>query len=163
VPYDAGNANPGKPADVTTSEPISQLYSRKILTYAADIPRLGRLDAPDASGDAVSRLCGSEVHVEINVEGTRVTDFAQEVKACALGQTSASIVGRNVIGATRDEISKARDQTAAMLKEGAPAPTGRFAELEVLAAVKDYPARHASVLLVFDALLKAFNELETST
>jgi len=145
---------------LTAPEPISQLYSRKILTYAADIPRLGRLVAPDASGDAVSRLCGSEVHVEINADGARVTDFAQEVKACALGQTSASIVGRNVIGATRGEIQTAHDEMEAMLKEGAPAPTGRFAELEVLAAVKDYPARHASVLLVFDAILKAFKDLE---
>jgi len=147
---------------VTTSEPISQLYSRRILGYAADIPRLGHLDVPDACGDAVSRLCGSAVHVEIKVEDGRIADFAQEVKACALGQTSASIVGRHVIGATREEIAAARDEMARMLKEGGPVPAGRFAELEVLAPVKDYPARHASVLLIFDALLKAFGDLPAS-
>jgi len=146
---------------VTGAEPISQLYSRKILTYAADIPHLGRLDAPDASGDAVSRLCGSEIHVDIKVDGEgRITDFAQEIKACALGQTSASIVARHVIGATRADIAAARAAMAAMLKDGAPAPEGAFAELEVLGPVKDYPARHASVLLIFDALLKAFDALD---
>ncbi len=140
-------------------EPISHLYSRKILAYAADIPRLGRLAAPDASGDAVSRLCGSEVHVEIKVKDGQVADFAQEVKACALGQTAASIVGRHVIGATPTEIAAARDEMARMLKEKGPPPLGRFAELEVLAPVRDYPARHASVLLVFDALLEALGKI----
>ena len=146
---------------MTGSEPISQLYSRKILTFAADIPRLGRLAAPDASGDAVSRLCGSEIHVDIKVDGEgRITDFAQEIKACALGQTSASIVARHVIGATRADIAAARDAMVFMLKDGAPEPAGRFEDLKVLAPVKDYPARHASVLLIFDALLKAFGALE---
>lgn len=145
---------------MTAAEPISQLYNRKILTYAADIPRLGRLERPDASGDAVSRLCGSEIHVEIVVEGGAITDFAQEVKACALGQTSASIVARNIIGATRADIAAGRATMAGMLKEGGPAPAGRFSELEILAPVKDYPARHASVLLVFDALLQAFGKID---
>jgi len=144
---------------MTAAEPINQLYNRKILTYAADIPRLGRLDKPDATGDAVSRLCGSEIHVEIMVENGVITDFAQEVKACALGQTSASIVARNIIGTTQADISAARTAMAGMLKEGGPAPTGRFEDLEILAPVKDYPARHASVLLVFDGLLKAFGKL----
>ncbi len=145
---------------LNTSEPLGELYSRKILGYAADIPRLGRLGAPHAGGDAVSRLCGGEVHVDICVEDGRITDFAQEVKACALGQTSASIVGRHIIGADRAEIAQARDALASMLKDDGAPPTGRFAELEVLAPVKTYPARHASVLLVLDALLKAFDGLD---
>lgn len=147
-------------ATVTTPEPINSLYNRKILTFAADIPHLGRLEGAQASGDAVSRLCGSEVHVDINVDAGRITEFAQEIKACALGQTSASIVGRYVIGSSRDEIAQAREEMEQMLKEGGPPPSGKFTELEVLSPVKEYPARHASVLLIFDALLAAFDHLE---
>lgn len=145
---------------MTSPEPISDLYSRKLLAYAADIPRLGRLDTPDASGHAVSRLCGSELTVDVMVGDGAITDFAQEVKACALGQTSASIVGRHVIGATEPEIREARHQLAAMLKGERDDIDGRFAELEILAPVKAYPARHASVLLVLDALLDAFAHLK---
>jgi len=145
---------------VSSSEPISDLYSRRLLAYAADIPHLGHLDHADAKGDAVSRLCGSEVHVEISAADGAITDFAQDVKACALGQTSASIVGRHIIGARFDEIRLGRDQLAQMLGGDAAAPTGRFSELEVLAPVKEYKARHASVLLVFDALLDAISKLD---
>ncbi len=144
---------------VTAPEPISTLYNRKILTYAADIPHLGRLKHADASADAVSRLCGSEVHVDICVKHGRISDFAQEVKACALGQTAASVVGGHVIGASRSEIEAAREAMLKMLKEDGPAPSGRFAELEVLLPVRDYKARHASVMLILDALVDAFKAL----
>lgn len=145
---------------MSSSEPISQLYSRKILGFASDIPHLGRLEAPDASGHALSRLCGSEVQVDICVEDGVISDFAQEVKACALGQTAASVVGRNIIGASRDEISVARQALTIMLKENGPPPTGRFADLSVLEAVRDYSARHASVMLPLDAVLEAFDKLQ---
>ena len=145
---------------MSASEPIGSLYNRKILTFAADIPHLGRLTGAQGHGDAVSRLCGSEVHVDINAESGRITEFAQEVKACALGQTSASIVGRHVIGSSRDEVAKARDEMEIMLKKDGPPPGGKFSELEVLSPVKEYSARHASVLLIFDALLAAFDDLE---
>ncbi len=142
------------------TEPINNLYSRKILGFAASIPRVGRLAAPDARADAVSRLCGSKVHVEINVSGGAVTDYAQEVQACALGQTAASIIGANIVGATRAEIDAGKEALQHMLRTGESANFGRFGELEVLAPVKDYPARHGSVMLVFDALQQAFVSLD---
>ena len=134
---------------------IDDLYSAQVLKLAANLPRSGRLARPDASAEKVSKLCGSRVLVDVAVQGGRVADFAQEVKACALGQASASVLGAHVIGATLDELERTRDQFRAMLKEGGPAPEGRFAELALLAAVKDYPARHASTLLAFEAAAEA--------
>jgi NifU-like protein involved in Fe-S cluster formation len=134
---------------------IDDLYSAQVLKLAANLPRSGRLPAPDASAEKVSKLCGSRVLVDLVVRDGRVADFAQEVKACALGQASASVLGAHVIGATPEEIEAARDQFRRMLKEGAPAPEGRFAELSLLAPVKDYPARHASTLLAFEAAAEA--------
>ena len=134
---------------------IDDLYSAKVLKLAANLPRSGRLAAPDASAEKVSKLCGSRVVVDVALRDGRVSDFAQEVKACALGQASASVLGAHVIGATPDELEAARDRFRAMLKEGGPAPEGRFAELALLAVVKDYPARHASTLLAFEAAAEA--------
>ena len=134
---------------------IDDLYSGKVLALAAHLPRLGRLDAPQGSAEKVSKLCGSRVLVDVTVEGDRVADFAQEVKACALGQASASVLARHVIGASVDELESARDQFRAMLKTGGPSPVGRFADLAMLAPVKDYPARHASTLLAFEAVCEA--------
>lgn len=134
---------------------IDDLYSGKVLALAANLPRLGRLAAPQGSAEKVSKLCGSRVLVDVTVEGDRVADFAQEVKACALGQASASVLGRHVIGATASELESAREQFHAMLKTGGPAPVGRFADLAMLAPVKDYPARHASTLLAFEAVCEA--------
>ena len=119
------------------------------------MPRAGRLAAPDASSEKVSKLCGSRVIVDLKLEHGHVVDFAQEVKACALGQAAAAVLGENVIGAGVDEIESARDQLAAMLKAGGPAPEGRFVDLQVLQPVKDYPARHASTLLAFEAAAEA--------
>jgi NifU-like protein involved in Fe-S cluster formation len=134
---------------------IDDLYSAKVLALAANLPRLGRLAAPHGSAEKVAKLCGSRVVVDVAVEGDRVADFAQDVKACALGQASASVLGRHVVGASVDELESARDQFRAMLKEGGSPPEGRFADLAMLAPVKDYPARHASTLLAFEAVCEA--------
>jgi len=134
---------------------IDDLYSSRILALAANMPRAGRLDAPDASSEKVSKLCGSRVLVDLKLDGGRVSDFAQEVKACALGQAAAAVLGAHVVGAGVDEIESARDQLAAMLKTGGPPPVGRFEDLKVLQPVKDYPARHASTLLAFQAAAEA--------
>ncbi|RAK58284.1 iron-sulfur cluster assembly scaffold protein [Phenylobacterium deserti] len=137
---------------------IDDLYSAQLLKLAANLPRSGRLAAPDASVEKVAKLCGSRVVVDVSLEGDRVADFAQDVKACALGQAAASILGAHVVGASAAELELARDQFRAMLKEGAPAPVGRFAELSMLAPVKDYPARHASTLLAFEAVTEAVRQ-----
>jgi NifU-like protein involved in Fe-S cluster formation len=134
---------------------IDDLYSSRILALAANMPRAGRLAAPEASAEKVAKLCGSRIVVDLVLKDGRVSDFAQEVQACALGQASAAILGANIIGATVGEIRQARDALRAMLKEAGPAPEGRFADLGVLAPVKDYPARHASTLLAFEAALEA--------
>jgi NifU-like protein involved in Fe-S cluster formation len=134
---------------------IDDLYSAKLLGLAANMPRLGRLAAPDASVEKVAKLCGSRVVVDVVVDGDRVADFAQDVKACALGQAAASVLGAHVIGASLAELELAREQFRAMLKDGAPTPDGRFSDLAMLAPVKDYPARHASTLLAFEAVTEA--------
>jgi NifU-like protein involved in Fe-S cluster formation len=134
---------------------IDDLYSARILKLAANMSRAGRLAAPDASSEKISKLCGSRVLVDLKLEDDRVVDFAQEVKACALGQAAAAVLGEHVIGSRVDEIESARDQLRAMLKAGGPAPEGRFVELKALEPVKDYPARHASTLLAFEAAAEA--------
>ncbi|MFZ5671160.1 MAG: iron-sulfur cluster assembly scaffold protein [Pseudomonadota bacterium] len=140
---------------------IDDLYSARILTLAANMPRSGRLVAPQGSAEKVAKLCGSRIVADLVLgDDDRVSDFAQEVKACALGQAAAAVLGANVIGAGVDEIAAARDQLAAMLKSGGPAPTGRFEDLAVLAPVKDYPARHASTLLAFEAAVEAARQAQ---
>ncbi len=134
---------------------IDDLYSAKLLALAANLPRVGRLAAPDASVEKIAKLCGSRIVVDVAVEGGRVTDFAQDVKACALGQAAASVLGSHVIGASLDELEMTREQFRAMLKAGGDPPEGRFSDLAMLAPVKDYPARHASTLLAFEAVTEA--------
>lgn len=134
---------------------IDDLYSARLLKLAANLPRVGRLADPDATSEKVSKLCGSRVTVDVKVEGDRVADFAQDVKACALGQASAAVLGAHVIGASLAELETTRDAFRAMLKADGPAPEGRFAELALLAPVKDYPARHTSTLLAFEAAAEA--------
>jgi len=134
---------------------IDDLYSARILELAANMPRSGRLAAPEGSAKKISRLCGSRILVDVVMDGDRVADFAQEVRACALGQAAAAVLGANVIGAQACEIEMARDALRAMLKTGAPPPEGRFSDLAVLEPVKDYPPRHASTLLAFDAAVAA--------
>ena len=137
---------------------LIKLYSQRILALAADIPRLGRLEAPQASVRRRSPLCGSTVTVDLNLENGRIADFAQDVKACALGQAAASVVGANVIGRTRAEIEAARDALLAMLKEDGPTPPAPFDGLEVLRPAKDYKNRHMSILLALEATLQAMDE-----
>jgi NifU-like protein involved in Fe-S cluster formation len=139
---------------------LDALYNEKILAHAANIPRLGRLAAPDATATAHSRLCGSTVTVDVAVEGDRVVDFAHEVRACALGQASSSLLAQTVVGASTDELRGLRETMRRMLKENGPAPTGRFAELAVLEPVRDYKARHASTMLTFDAVVDALDQIE---
>ena len=134
---------------------IDDVYNKQILALALDIPRIGRLAAPQGSATRHSKLCGSKITVDLVLDGDRVADYAHEVKACALGQCAASILARHVVGASIAEIRAARDAFQAMLKENGPAPTGRFADLALLEPVRDYKARHASVLLAFEATLEA--------
>jgi NifU-like protein involved in Fe-S cluster formation len=135
---------------------LDDLYSAKILRAAANMPRAGRLAHPDASSEKVAKLCGSRIIVDLTLDDSlHVSDFAQEVKACALGQAAAAVLGEHIIGASVDEIESARDALRAMLKTGGPAPQGRFADLAMLEPVKDYAPRHASTLLAFEAALDA--------
>ena len=142
---------------------IDDLYSAKILSLAANLPLAGRLSAPQASAEKVSKLCGSRVVVDVIMDGPRVAEFAQDVKACALGQAAAAVLGAHVIGAEVSEIEMARDAFRAMLKQGASAPAGRFSDLSMLEPVKDYPARHTSAMLAFEAAAEACRRAMTVT
>jgi NifU-like protein involved in Fe-S cluster formation len=139
---------------------LNDIYNRRILELAGDIPRLGRLAQPDASATAHSKLCGSTVTVDVSMRDGKVFDFAHDVKACALGQASSSIMARNVIGATPEELRDVRDQVRRMLKENGAPPTGKWADVAVLEPVRDYKARHASTLLTFDAVVSALEKIE---
>lgn len=139
---------------------INEIYNRQILGFAADIPRLQRLASPDATAVAISRLCGSKVTVDVSMKDGMVTDFGHEVKACALGQASSSIMARHVLGSTAGELREVRDQMHRMLKEEGPPPSGKWAELESLLPVRDFKARHASTLLTFDAVVDAIGQIE---
>jgi NifU-like protein involved in Fe-S cluster formation len=143
---------------------LDDVYNAKIIEYAGNIPRTGRLGGPDATAKAHSKLCGSTVIVDLKTEdgpdGLVVTDFAHDVKACALGQASSSIMARTIIGASGNELKQLKKQMYAMLKEGGPAPEGRFEEFKFLEPVRDYKARHASTLLTFDAVVDCIEEIE---
>src|SRR6266699_2779496 len=140
---------------------INEVYNKRIIELAGNIPRLGRLDDRDASATAHSKLCGSTVTVDLTMDGDTVKDFAHEVKACALGQASSSIMARNVIGAKADELKGLRETVRKMLKEnGAPPAESKWADIAVLEPVRDYKARHASTLLTFDAVVSAIDQIE---
>jgi NifU-like protein involved in Fe-S cluster formation len=139
---------------------LDDIYNKRILELAADIPRLGRLAAPDASAKAHSRLCGSTVVVDLCVAHGRVSDFAHDVKACALGQASSSLMARHVIGATPAELAALRETMRRMLRENGPPPSGKWADFATLEPVRDYKARHASTLLTFDAVVDALGQIE---
>lgn len=140
---------------------LNDVYNRRIIELAGTIPRIGRLANADATATAHSRLCGSTVTVDVKMDGDTVTDFAHEVKACALGQASSSIMARNVIGSTPDELRELRETVRRMLKEnGAPPAAGKWAEIAVLEPVRDYKARHASTMLTFDAVVDAIGQIE---
>lgn len=142
---------------------IDALYSANVLKLAANLPHLGRLADPQGSSEKVAKLCGSRVTIDVTLEDERVATFAQDVKACALGQASAAILGAHILGASLPEIEMARDQFRAMLKNGGSPPTGRFSDLEMLEPVKDYPARHASSLLAFEAATDAVRQAMART
>jgi NifU-like protein involved in Fe-S cluster formation len=141
---------------------LNDIYNAKILELAANIPRQGRLAAPDASAKAHSKLCGSTVIVDVVMRDGKVADFAHDVKACALGQASSSIMARHVIGATATELRQLRDQVRAMLKENGPPPQGKWADIGVLEPVRDFKARHASTLLTFEATVDAVEQIEAA-
>lgn len=139
---------------------LDTIYNQRILELAGNIPLQGRLAAPQASAKAHSKLCGSTITVDLAMRDGRVVDFAQDVKACALGQAAAAIMGRHVIGATGAELRAVRDTMRAMLKDNGAPPAGAWAEAGVLEPVRDFKARHASTLLAFDATVDAVTQIE---
>jgi NifU-like protein involved in Fe-S cluster formation len=140
---------------------IDELYSARILKLAANLPHSGRLPAPEGTGERVAKLCGSKAIVDVTLDDSgRVEGFAQDVKACALGQAAAGVLGESVIGATGDEIEQARDAMATMLKSGGEGPEGRFEGLRALRQVADYPARHASTMVAIEATLDAVHQAQ---
>jgi len=139
---------------------LNDIYNRRILELAGEIPRLGRLDQPDATATAHSKLCGSTVTIDLKLAGGKVADFAHDVKACALGQASSSIMARNVVGSTPEELRAVREDMRRMLKENGAPPAGKWADCAVLEPVRDYKARHASTLLTFDAVVSALDQIE---
>ena len=139
---------------------LNEVYNSRILELAGNIPRIGRLEAPDATATAHSKLCGSTVTVDLKMTGDTVTDFAHDVKACALGQASSSIMARHVVGAKADELKGLREIVRRMLKEDGAPPSGKWADIAVLEPVRGYKARHASTLLTFDAVAAAIDQIE---
>jgi NifU-like protein involved in Fe-S cluster formation len=145
---------------MSTDSDLIKLYSQRILALAADIPHRGRLDNPQASVKKRAPLCGSTVTVDLDMTDGRITRFGQDVKACALGQASAALMGAEIIGRTRAEVEAARDQLRAMLKDGAEPPGAPFHGYEVLEPAREYRNRHASILLSLEATAEAMEEAE---
>ena len=139
---------------------IDDVYNAKILGFAGNIGRIGRLPDPDATARAHSKLCGSTVVIDLKMKDGIVTDFAHDVKACALGQASSAIMAQHVVGASAEELRAVRQTMLAMLKENGPPPQGRFEDLKYLEPVRDYRARHASTMLTFDAVVDAIGQIE---
>ncbi len=139
---------------------LDDIYNTRIMGLAAAIGRIERLPSPDATAQVRSKLCGSEIIVDLSMDNGRVTDYGQTVKACLLGQATASVMGREIVGSTSAELSAIADEVRAMLKNDGPAPSGRWADLMVLEPVRDYKHRHDAVLIVFDAVNKAVAEIE---
>jgi NifU-like protein involved in Fe-S cluster formation len=139
---------------------VEDIYNAKLLEFAANIPAIGRLEHAQATAKAHSKLCGSTVIVDLRLENGVVSAFAHDVKACALGQASSSVMARNVVGATPAELRQLRSTMLAMLKEGGEPPSGRFADLRYLQPVRDYKARHASTMLTFDAVVDCLDQIE---
>ncbi len=139
---------------------LEYIYTGRVLELSANIPRTGRLADAHATATAQSKLCGSRITIGLKMEGNRVTDYAQDVRACMLGQTSAAVMGATIVGSTAAEQREVGAQMRAMLKAEGPPPTGRWSELAILETVREYKARHASTLLVFDAVEAAIAEIE---
>ena len=139
---------------------LNDIYNKRIIELAGNIPRLGRLADPDASAMAHSKLCGSTVKIDLKMDGPVVTDFAHDVKACALGQASSSIMASHVVGSTANELRELREIVRKMLKENGSPPQGNWADIALLEPVRDYKARHASTMLTFDAVVDAIGQIE---
>jgi NifU-like protein involved in Fe-S cluster formation len=139
---------------------LNDIYNKRIIELAGNIPRLGRLADPDASAMAHSKLCGSTVKIDLKMDGPVVTDFAHDVKACALGQASSSIMASHVVGSTANELRELREIVRKMLKENGSPPQGKWADIALLEPVRDYKARHASTMLTFDAVVDAIGQIE---
>src|SRR5881275_1689229 len=142
---------------------LNDIYNKRIIELAGNIPRLGRLPDPDASATAHSKLCGSTVKIDLKMAGDVVTDFAHDVKACALGQASSSIMASHVIGSNANELRELREAVRKMLKENGAPPQGKWADIALLEPVRDYKARHASTMLTFDAVVDAISQIEAKT
>ena len=143
---------------------LNDIYNKRIIELAGNIARLGRLADPDASATAHSKLCGSTVKIDLKMDGPVVTDFAHDVKACALGQASSSIMASHVVGSTAEELRELRETVRRMLKEnGSPPQQGKWADIALLEPVRDYKARHASTMLTFDAVVDAIGQIEART
>ncbi len=159
--YISRPVEPAKALPIRTAEPmLNDIYNKRIIELAGNIPRLGHLAAPDASATAHSKLCGSTVKVELKMDGPVVIDFAHDVKACALGQASSSIMAQHVVGSTAGELRALRETVRKMLKENGAPPQGKWADIALLEPVRDYKARHASTLLTFDAVVDAIGQIE---
>ena len=139
---------------------LNDVYNKRIIELAGNIPRLGRLPSPDATATAHSKLCGSTVKIDLKMDGLVVTDFAHDVKACALGQASSSIMAAHIVGSTADELRELRETVRKMLKENGQPPEGKWSDIAVIEPVRDYKARHASTLLTFDAVVDAIGQIE---
>jgi len=139
---------------------LDDVYNKRIIELAANIPRIGRLARPDANANAHSRICGSTVKVEIAMDGNTITDFAHDVKACLLGKASSSIMAHNVVGSTAEEMRSLRDTVSKMLKEFGAPPDGKWSEIAILQPVRDLKSRHASTLLTFDAVVEAVDQIK---
>src|ERR1700759_4869295 len=142
---------------------LNDIYNKKIIELAGNIPRLGRLAEPDASATAHSKLCGSAGKIDLKMDGGVVTDFAHDVKACALGQASSSLMAAHVVGSTPGELGALRETVRKMLKENGQPPDGKWADLAVLEPVRDYKARHASTMLTFEAVVDAIGQIEAKS
>ena len=142
---------------------LNDIYNTKILELAGNIPRLGRLDEAQATSRRHSKLCGSTVIVDLAMRDGKVIDYAQDVKACALGQAAAAIVARHVIGSTAEDLRDIRDRVRAMLKSDGAPPDGAWAEAAILLPVRDYKARHASTMLAFEAAAQAATDIEAGS
>src|SRR6202158_2319046 len=139
---------------------LNDIYNKRIIELPGNIPRLGRLAAPDASGTAHSKLCGATVKIDLKIDGPVVTAFAHDVKAWGLSRASSSIMARHVVGSSASELRELRETVRKMLKENGSPPQGKWADIALLEPVRDYKARHASTMLTFDAVVDAIGQIE---
>ncbi|WP_377298753.1 iron-sulfur cluster assembly scaffold protein [Rhizobium sp. SGZ-381] len=142
---------------------MDDIYNSRILELAGNIERTGAMDDADATSEKHSKLCGSKVRVFVKMKDGVIDDFSHQVRACALGQASSSVMARHVVGASARDVRAARDAMLSMLKEGGEGPEGRFEEMRILKPVKDYKARHASTMLTFDAVVDCLDQIEAKT